>query len=147
MGSDLENKFKEHLMGHKATDLSESYKQTLKKIKQVYKNWKPLEQAICIDCEIYDNTDKEILNLKDKYEKLVEKDIEKDKIIRDFAEILQGIKPFLAMEYEKALDEHKIYRYTTKLRAEYEKPETNYQNLKKVMNTIDDFVKEHQKKE
>lgn len=65
----------------------------------------------------------------------------------DFAEILKGMKPFLAMEYEKALDDHEVYRDTTKQKAEYKKPEAEYQNLKKVMDKIDDFVKKHQKKE
>ena len=99
MGADLEGIFKEHLMGHKGKNLSESYKQKLKRIKWFYENWKPLEQSICIDCEIYDNTSKEILNLKDKYDKLVEKDIEKDKEVNELKETMKTFfEAFLKMK-------------------------------------------------
>lgn len=43
----------------------------------------------------------------------------------DFAEILKGMKPFLAMEYEKALDDHEVYRDTTKQKADYKKLRQN----------------------
>lgn len=87
----------------------------------------------------------EINGYKKGLEKIAELEAKNIELTSDFSEILQGIKPFLAMEYEKTLDDHKVYRDTTKQKAEYEKPEADYQNLKKVMDKIDDFVKKHRK--
>ncbi len=56
--------FKEHLMGHKAKDLSQSYNTKLRKIDYFYTKWLEVEKSICIDCEIYDATNEEIFNLK-----------------------------------------------------------------------------------
>jgi len=61
---DVKQWFKEHLMGHKAKDLSQSYNQKLLKIDYFYGKWLEVEKAICIDCEIYDMTNEEIVNLK-----------------------------------------------------------------------------------
>lgn len=83
IGADFENKFKEHLMGHKLGDLSNAYKQNLKSIESYFELWKPLQKAICIDCEIIDETDKRIETLQDKYDKLLEEVSKKDKKLQE----------------------------------------------------------------
>lgn len=89
---DVKNWFKEHLMGHKAKDLSESYNTKLRKIDYFYKKWLEVEKSICIDCEIYDATNEEILELK---KEMVKKD-EQVKLL-----IKQNLK------FEKDLDQLK----------------------------------------
>ena len=70
IGSDVEGNFKEHLMGHKVHYSSKVYNQIINDINQFYELWKPLENSLCIDCEIVNTTDIEVLELKEKNIKL-----------------------------------------------------------------------------
>ncbi len=69
IGSNVENDFKEHLLGHKIHYSSNVYNQILNDINQFYELWKPLEASLCIDCEIVNTTNEDILKLmEDKAE-------------------------------------------------------------------------------
>lgn len=76
---EVDDEFKEHLMGHSSYNLSQSYNNNLKDIEWVYEEWSKLETLICVDCIVYDRTSKEIINLKAQYKELIKKNIKKDK--------------------------------------------------------------------
>jgi integrase len=86
IGADFENKFKEHLMGHKLSDLSRAYKQKLQSVETAFSLWKELEKAVCIDCEILDETDQRIGTLQDKYDSVIEELNRKDRQLRETRE-------------------------------------------------------------
>ena len=60
-------------MGHESQNLSQAYNQNFRDINWFYKNWKKIEQFICIDGEIFDETNQEIFKLKEENIKLNEK--------------------------------------------------------------------------
>jgi uncharacterized coiled-coil protein SlyX len=66
---DLDMEFKEHLMGHKGQNLSQSYNNNLRDVEWYYNQWCKIENAICIECEIVDKTNKEIADLRVKLAK------------------------------------------------------------------------------
>jgi len=72
IGSDVESNFKEHLLGHKVHYSTTVYNQILNDINQFYELWKPLEASLCIDCEIVNTTNQDILKLKEENVKLEE---------------------------------------------------------------------------
>ena len=72
-GPNVDIEFKEHLMGHESQNLSQAYNQNFRDINWFYKNWKKIEQFICIDGEIFDETNQEIFKLKEENIKLNEK--------------------------------------------------------------------------
>ncbi|MBA7559785.1 hypothetical protein ES708_01400 [subsurface metagenome] len=72
IGSDVESNFKEHLLGHKVHYSSKVYNQILNDINQFYELWKPLEVSLCIDCEIINTTNEDILKLKEDKAELEE---------------------------------------------------------------------------
>jgi hypothetical protein len=92
IGSDVEHNFKEHLLGHKVYYSSKVYNQIINDINQFYELWKPLEASLCIDCEIVNTTNQDILDLKEKNLKLenhiktlLQNKIESDKKIEEIA--------------------------------------------------------------
>lgn len=91
IGSDVESYFKEHLIGHKVPYSNTTYQQIINHIEQYYELWKPLENSICIDCEIIDTTSQEILNLKEKYDSLIEETTKKDKELFELKEELNKL--------------------------------------------------------
>lgn len=105
IGTDIEINFKEHLMAHKVHYSSKVYKQIIQNIDNFYNLWKPLESSLCIDCQVVDNTNQDILELKKdkvKLEKqintLINKNIEFEEKIKEndewmakFAEIINRI--------------------------------------------------------
>jgi len=68
----LDDEFKEHLMGHAEFNLSQAYNNNLRDIEWFYHNWKYIETIICVDCIVYDNTNKDIIKLKEENLKLKE---------------------------------------------------------------------------
>ncbi len=111
IGSDVESNFKEHLLCHKVHYSSKVYNQIINDINQFYELWKPLEASLCIDCEIVDNTNEEIENLKEKFDKLIELDNEKDKKIKELENNMKYISKFLLMldeSFKEAIDSEYI---------------------------------------
>jgi len=72
IGSEVEEKFKEHLMGHKLNYSSTVYNRIMNNRETFYELWKPLEISLCIDCDIVDTTSKDILKVKEENVKLKE---------------------------------------------------------------------------
>lgn len=68
----LDAEFKEHLMGHAEFNLSQSYNNNLRDIEWFYNNWKKIEILVCVDCIVYDTTNKDIIKLKEENLKLKE---------------------------------------------------------------------------
>lgn len=95
IGTDIEINFKEHLMGHKVHYSSNVYKQIIQNIDNFYNLWKPLEGALSIDFEIRDNTNEEIENLTEKYNKLIELDNQKDKRIAEMEAIVKNLSQLI----------------------------------------------------
>lgn len=89
MGSELADKFKEHLMGHKGNKLADTYKQKLKNHNWMYKNWKHLENAISIDYEVFDATDEEIETLKQENKELKERMKSIEEMMKKYSELLE----------------------------------------------------------
>jgi len=58
------DKFREHLLGHKQQ--LDQYLTNMKQISFAYKEWLKIERLVCIDCEIYDATNEEVLKLKEE---------------------------------------------------------------------------------
>lgn len=82
------------------------------------------------------------------YKKGMEKIAELEARDKDIAEILQGIKPFLAREYRGLREDHMDYideKTPEKYKKEIQELETNFQDLKKVMDKIDELVKKQKK--
>jgi len=99
---DVKEWFKEHLMGHKAKDLSESYNTKLRKIDYFYEKWLNVEKSICIDCEIYDATNeqiveltKEMANKEEQIKILVKQNLKFEKQMGLITELLKVYKPIL----------------------------------------------------
>ena len=67
---EVDTEFKEHLMGHTAVNLSESYNNNLRDINWFYGEWIKLENLICVDCIIHDGTNEEIVKLREANIKL-----------------------------------------------------------------------------
>lgn len=72
IGSEVEEKFKEHLMGHKLHYSSTVYSKITSNRETFYNLWIPLEKSLCIDCEIVNTTDKDVLKVKEENVKLKE---------------------------------------------------------------------------
>ena len=70
IGSDVESNFKEHLLGHKVHYSSKVYNQIINDIHQFYELWKPLEASLCIDLEIVNTPNKDILDMREQIIKL-----------------------------------------------------------------------------
>ncbi len=68
----LDIEFQEHLMGHMGQNLSQSYNNNLQDINWFFKQWKLIEQLVCVDCIVIDGTNKEVLKLKTKITNLNE---------------------------------------------------------------------------
>ena len=96
IGSDVESNFKEHLLGHKVHYSSKVYNQIINDINQFYELWKPLEASLCIDCEIINTTNQDVIDLKEKNLKLEEeiKTILKERI--EFKEKIDKMEETLA---------------------------------------------------
>ncbi|MHA1285635.1 MAG: tyrosine-type recombinase/integrase [Promethearchaeota archaeon] len=71
--TDVSIEFKEHLMGHELHNLGRAYNQNLSDIHWFYNTWRKIEKYICIDTEIYDETNLEINRLKEENIKLKKK--------------------------------------------------------------------------
>jgi len=89
--SDLDDDFKEHLLGH-SNNLSRSYNNNLRDIEWFYNKWKKIEDLISIDSMIVDRTmteltdvKKENMNLKQQIEILLESKINLEKKLRDLS--------------------------------------------------------------
>lgn len=66
----LDSEFKEHLMGHTSFNLSQAYNNNFRDIEWFYSQWKMIETLVCVDCIIYDRTNAEVLELKEKNREL-----------------------------------------------------------------------------
>ncbi len=102
---DVKGWFKEHLMGHKAKDLSESYNTKLRKIDYFYKKWLEVEKSICIDCEIYDTTNVQIVELT---KAMAKKDEQIDLLIKQNLSFEKDIDKL--KEWAKELYKEKLLR-------------------------------------
>ena len=89
IGSDVESNFKEHLLGHKVHYSSKVYNQIINDINQFYELWKPLEASLCIDCEIVNTTNQDILDLKEQIIKLKDQN---DDMLRERSEFKEKIE-------------------------------------------------------
>lgn len=98
-------------MGHKVHYSSNVYKQITQNIDNFYNLWKLLEGALSIDFEIRDDTNEEIENLKEKYDKLIELDNQKDKEIKEIKNTVKYMSKFLLMldeSFKEAIDSEYI---------------------------------------
>lgn len=100
----LDIEFKEHLMGHTSFNLSQSYNNNLRDIEWYYSQWKKIEILICIDCIIYDQTNVEVKNLKEKYDELIKENIEKDKDLNSIKEYIKAINPFILNAFKESIE-------------------------------------------
>jgi len=69
-------------MGHMGQNLSQSYNNNLQDIEWFFKQWVQIEQLVCVDCIVYDRTNKtiikletEIANLKDQKEIVIAENV------------------------------------------------------------------------
>jgi len=111
--------FSEHLMGHKGQNLSSSYNNNLKDIEWYFTQWKISEKNILINSEIVDQTDKEVLELKEENTKLkrrLDQTIEKNVTLEEkfnnlenqFSEIKSIVSKLIPMEKEEFKDLKKL---------------------------------------
>ncbi|MBA7549600.1 hypothetical protein ES705_42090 [subsurface metagenome] len=114
------------------------YNQIINDIHQFYELWKPLEASLCIDCEIVNNTNKEIDSLNEKYDKLLDKSIEKDEQIRELANIIKGLGDFIREDFER-LSEDILFDYRDK--SEKINFEKQYKSLDSLIKRIDNLGK------
>jgi hypothetical protein len=66
IGSNVEGLFKEHLLGHMVNYSETVYNQILNDINQFYELWKPLENALCINLEVVNTPNKDILDMREQ---------------------------------------------------------------------------------
>ena len=93
----VDSELKEHLMGHKGQNLSQSYANNLRDIEWVFDEWNKLNNSICVDCITVDNTSKLIIEhdlaLKRKDEQinvLEDKFIQMEKMMNKMMTQLEG---------------------------------------------------------
>lgn len=89
---DLPNNWQKQFTGHSLDFRTETYDKNMENIKIYFENWKPIEQLVCIDCIVYDHTNVEIKNLKDKYEYVIKEATDKDKRINELNGEIKEIK-------------------------------------------------------
>ncbi|MFX1371351.1 MAG: tyrosine-type recombinase/integrase [Promethearchaeota archaeon] len=107
---EIDAEFREHLLGHKATNLSRSYNQNLLDIEWFYKQWLKIEPNICIDCEVYDRTSEEVKKLKQENFEL-RGDISNMK--KEFSLMKEMVNTFFPM-----IDKDKFEKYIEKQKKE-----------------------------
>ncbi len=95
IGSEIELNFKEHLIGHRVHYSSKVYSKILSSREIFYNLWKALENELCINCEIVDNTSQEIESLQAKYNEMINREIEKDKIISELKDTIGFMSKFM----------------------------------------------------
>lgn len=91
-GDNLSSTWKKHFTGHSLDYRTDAYDKNVENIEIYFKNWKQIEQLVCVDCIVYDHTNIEILNLKDKYESMIKDANEKEKRIMELNKEMKEIK-------------------------------------------------------
>lgn len=103
--SKVEGKFKDVLSGHTQGFKDAAYNKNFSNISWYYHNWINLEKIICVDCIVFDNTNKEVKKLKlDNLKKDLEID-ELKKEVSDIKSILSKIETF--MDAQSFIDKNK----------------------------------------
>lgn len=76
-----------HWEGREAPYTDQIYSRHIKDLVFYYTEWLKMEQFVCIDCIVYDNTSVITKNLEAKYNELVKENIEKDKAILELKDL------------------------------------------------------------
>lgn len=110
---EVDGKFKLVLTGHTLNFRDDAYNRNLTNIEWFYQNWLKIEQLICIDCIIQDNTDETVKDLKNQVENLrvINEEFQADKIKleKEFEELRKTI-PDLIQDEIKRLEERMLNR-------------------------------------
>ena len=78
-----------HFEGHEQNkDTDQAYLRIISDINSYYREWLKTEIVVCVDSVVYDRTNEEIDNLKEKYDKLIESDNQKDKKVQELKEYI-----------------------------------------------------------
>lgn len=142
IGVHVEKLFKEHLLGHEVNYSESTYIQILNDINQFYDLWKPLENALCIDLEIVNRENEDILDLREQIVKLEKENLAIHKERTEFKQQIKNLEeltskiPNLLEAYEsvkKLLSENLKYISDKKIIETLGLKETPNEPVKKLI--------------